>query len=468
MISMPLRRGLRERALERARVRHRRRDHVRLRGDRRVDARHLLRDVVVRVDLRDADAAALQVLRRLVDALLEHRPERAGVAVGDDRDLDRAGAPRAERERRGRAEERRACGDEPALDEEVAAAEPPSSGVSTSFASLIFVAPCLVLADYRTLVWCAVGQPRIESPPSSPRAPAAGAHRSEELDAAPHPRPRRRGDAAPDRRPCPARGRTSPRTRHPRVRGRTAPTRIAVAEWHEEARSVASRGRLAGTELGCDLRGRPSGARGRRVRLAASPTMSVPPSVRCPVSRQSRTSQPSTTRQTSSRVSTRVPTCGWMTCGDPRRRRSSSSRARPSKIRRHSSSSGPGATSPRRPRRPRRGAWPRPCANRAWRPRGRRGVVPTAGGGRPGGTRRPARARTPRAAAPSSRRRSEIPVRPRLGRAKPSDAHLGEYPLGRQLHAPARDLTDPQEIGRACEPLERNGSVSAEDLDRSS
>ena len=56
-------------------------------GDRGVDARDLLGDVVVRVDLRDADAAALQVLRGLVDALLEDRPERAGVAVRDDRDL---------------------------------------------------------------------------------------------------------------------------------------------------------------------------------------------------------------------------------------------------------------------------------------------------------------------------------------------------------------------------------------------
>src|SRR5919198_1622035 len=93
----PLLRGLRERVPERARVGHRRGDDVRPRGDRRVDPCHLLGDVVVGVHLRDADAAGLQILLRLVDAPLEDRPERACIPVGDDRHLDAARRGRAER-----------------------------------------------------------------------------------------------------------------------------------------------------------------------------------------------------------------------------------------------------------------------------------------------------------------------------------------------------------------------------------
>ena len=93
----------------------------------------LLRDVVVRVDLRDADAAALEVLRGLVDALLEHRPERAGVAVRDDRDLDRrAGATRARMPSAGAPSIVEAGGREAALDEQAAPREPLDSSSSTS------------------------------------------------------------------------------------------------------------------------------------------------------------------------------------------------------------------------------------------------------------------------------------------------------------------------------------------------
>ena len=54
-----------------------------------VDPGDLLRHVVVRVDLRHAHAPALEIVLGLVDALLEHRPEGAGVAVRHHRDLDR-------------------------------------------------------------------------------------------------------------------------------------------------------------------------------------------------------------------------------------------------------------------------------------------------------------------------------------------------------------------------------------------
>src|SRR5262249_48064654 len=99
------------------------RDHLVARGNRGVDPGDLLRDVVVRVDLGDADAARLQVARGLVDALLEHRPERAGVAVGHDGDLDRARVRRAEGAGRGPAERGQPGGGQAARDEQAAAGE---------------------------------------------------------------------------------------------------------------------------------------------------------------------------------------------------------------------------------------------------------------------------------------------------------------------------------------------------------
>ena len=123
----PLLRRLRERIPKGARVRHRRRDHVHAGADCRVEPRHLRCDVVVRVHLRDAHAARPQVLLRLVDALLEDRPERAGVAVGDDRDLDAARLGRLDRAERGgrpRTEHGRSRGEQSAPDEQVAPAEP--------------------------------------------------------------------------------------------------------------------------------------------------------------------------------------------------------------------------------------------------------------------------------------------------------------------------------------------------------
>src|SRR3954454_5483138 len=115
----PLRRGAAEWITERARVRDRGRDDLRARRDAGVDPGDLLGDVVVRVDLRGADAAAAEILRRLVDALLEDGPERPGIAVRDDGDLDRACARSGERGG-GRLERAQPGGREPALDQEPA------------------------------------------------------------------------------------------------------------------------------------------------------------------------------------------------------------------------------------------------------------------------------------------------------------------------------------------------------------
>src|SRR3954468_3509934 len=93
-----LRGRLRERILERARIRDGRRDDVDLGGDRGVDARHLLGDVVVRVDLRDVDTATAEVLLGLIHAGLEDRPDRACIPVGDDRDLRRRTGSRCGRD----------------------------------------------------------------------------------------------------------------------------------------------------------------------------------------------------------------------------------------------------------------------------------------------------------------------------------------------------------------------------------
>src|SRR5437764_1483480 len=65
-------------------------------------------------------APALQILRGLVDALLEHRPERAGIAVCHDRDLDAARVRRGER-RGGRAERGQSRCGQAALYEQAAA-----------------------------------------------------------------------------------------------------------------------------------------------------------------------------------------------------------------------------------------------------------------------------------------------------------------------------------------------------------
>ena len=117
-------RGLRERILQGAGVRHRRRDHVHLGRDRSVEACDLLGDVVVRVHLRGADAACLEVAHGLVDTLLEHGPEGAAVTMCDDRDLRPGGGRRAEcRRRRRTAEDRSAGGQQAALDDEASAAE---------------------------------------------------------------------------------------------------------------------------------------------------------------------------------------------------------------------------------------------------------------------------------------------------------------------------------------------------------
>ena len=141
MISMPGLGRLRERILERARVRHRGRDHVGLGRDRGVDARDLLRHVVVRVDLRDADAPGLEVLGGLVDAVLEHRPERAGVAVRHDGDLGR----RARATRREglalRAECREAGREQSPLDDQAAAGEPSRPPRSSRASRLRFPLP---------------------------------------------------------------------------------------------------------------------------------------------------------------------------------------------------------------------------------------------------------------------------------------------------------------------------------------
>src|SRR6266550_1130282 len=114
----PFRRRLLEWPAKCARVRHRGRDDLRAVGDRGVDPGHLLGHVVVRIDLRHAHTPRLQVFLRLIDAPLEHRPERAGVAVRDDRDLDRRRAGRGEGSARGRPERRQPCSRDPARHEQ--------------------------------------------------------------------------------------------------------------------------------------------------------------------------------------------------------------------------------------------------------------------------------------------------------------------------------------------------------------
>jgi hypothetical protein len=95
-------------------------------GDRCVDPGDLLRDVVVGVDLRGAHPTGFQVSRGLVDALLEHRPERARVAVGDHREPDRVGRAPVGAERNGRsgADSGQSGGGEASRHEEAAAREP--------------------------------------------------------------------------------------------------------------------------------------------------------------------------------------------------------------------------------------------------------------------------------------------------------------------------------------------------------
>ncbi len=49
------------------------------------------------------------------------------------------------------------------------------------------------------------------------------------------------------------------------------------------------------------------------------------------------------------------------------------------------------------------------------------------------------------------------PVRPELRRAHPEVAHLGEHPVGRQLHTPARDLAHPPADRGDRDPVGQRG-----------
>ena len=124
MIGMPAALALASEPLIASGVRHRHREAVDLLGDGGVDQLRLLLRVVVR---RAPDQLDALVLGRLLGALLDHRPERALVAVGDHRDREvrcpASGRPTACRRCRGGRWRGVAAG--------VVAAEPPHAGRRT-------------------------------------------------------------------------------------------------------------------------------------------------------------------------------------------------------------------------------------------------------------------------------------------------------------------------------------------------